>query len=84
MRIEFETDIIPGLLNTAKFFGYKMEFVFKFELERTKPLKVLSPSPPLQKGTTGDYPLSTLVNILLSPSPKTIEVFRKSLPVPFP
>ena len=27
------------------------------ELERTKPLKVPSPSPPLKKGTTGDCPL---------------------------
>ena len=35
MRIEFETYIIPGLLNTAKNFGYKLEsievFVLRFE-----------------------------------------------------
>jgi hypothetical protein len=30
---------------------------FDMKLERTKPLKVLSPSPPLKKGTTGDCPL---------------------------
>ena len=56
----------------------------QYTLERTKPLKVLSPSPPLQKGTAGDCPLSTPANLLLSPSPKTIEVFRKSPPVSFP
>ena len=29
----------------------------RLSLERTKPLKVPSPSPPLKKGTTGDCPL---------------------------
>ena len=32
MRIQFETDIIPGLLNTAKFSGYKLESIVVFVL----------------------------------------------------
>jgi hypothetical protein len=35
-------------------------------LDKTKPLKVLSPSPRLQKGTTGDYPLSNQANTYIA------------------
>ena len=56
---------------------FSMNYVFEARLwsgwsglERTKPLKVLSPSLPLQKGTTGDFPLSTLLDTYCSPLPR--------------